>query len=401
MSPVSDLPSLPPAVHLALGAESGWLTSWWTVALVGALTFTLVLLLVVARRRRRRAHDVSGRRRSPGLRSSGPLRRRWPALATAVVGGTLTLALAANAVAGYFPSIAALRDWSTANLTLGDAGGPIATTTDGGRSGTVTGINVPTPAAIAMPASTTWVYTPPGYDTGTPNEQQGGHEPTRYPVLVLVHGTPGTSADWFSAGDVAHVLDVLINEHLINPVIAVALDVNGSGPGADNTECLDSTTGRSQVESHLNELVVPYIDAHYATTGTHLIAGFSAGAYCALDQGLRHPDLYAGIVAIAPYLDPGTAATAMLATGREAEQHDVASYAASIAPAHQPIAIALLDESPEEVRAITDVAAELRTTGRPVLLHAFPNGHTWTGARGAFPPTLLYVAQHLGLAQVA
>ncbi|MBN8883752.1 MAG: hypothetical protein J0H73_15745, partial [Salana multivorans] len=67
--------------------------------------------------------------------------------------------------------------------------------------------------------------------------------------------------------------------------------------------------------------------------------------------------------------------------------------------AHQPVAIALLDESQDEVRAITDVAHELRASGRPVLLHAFPGGHTWTGARGAFPQTLVYVARELGLAR--
>ncbi|WP_281860042.1 alpha/beta hydrolase [Salana multivorans] len=383
MSPVSDLPTLPPTARLALGADEGWLTSWWTVAVAAALVLALVLLLL-ALGRRRRSHGSPG----PGRRHH----RRWPAATTAVAGGALTLALAVNAVVGYFPSLGALRDWSAANLTL-DAGQHLAAV-DGDRAGTVTGVDVPAPAAMAMPASTTWIYTPPGYDATASDGQR-----SRYPVLVLAHGSPGTSADWFSAGDVAHVLDVLIDEHVIDPVVAVAFDLTGTGPGADDTECLDSTTGGSQVESYLDQVVVPYVDAHYATTGTHVIAGFSAGAYCALDQGLRHPDLYAGIVAIAPYLDPGEAATTMLATAAQAQQHDIARYAATIAPAHQPVAIALLDESQDEVRAITDVAHELRASGRPVLLHAFPGGHTWTGARGAFPQTLVYVARELGLAR--
>lgn len=70
-----------------------------------------------------------------------------------------------------------------------------------------------------MPTSTTWVYAPPGYD---PNGS------TRYPVVHLIHGTPGTSADWMSGGDIAHVMDVLIAHHLVRPMIVVAPELYGA-----------------------------------------------------------------------------------------------------------------------------------------------------------------------------
>lgn len=76
------------------------------------------------------------------------------------------------------------------------------------------------PKNLRMPASKTWVYTPPGYDRA---------RTTRYPVAYLIHGSPGNSADWVSAGDIAHVMDVFIAGKLVRPMIVVAPDVNGTG----------------------------------------------------------------------------------------------------------------------------------------------------------------------------
>ncbi len=72
-------------------------------------------------------------------------------------------------------------------------------------------------------------------------------------------------------------------------MIVVSPDVNT--PGASEAACLDSTLGGAQVETYLQEDVRPWVEGHYpiATDRTYqAIGGMSSGAFCALDQGLRH-----------------------------------------------------------------------------------------------------------------
>lgn len=147
--------------------------------------------------------------------------------------------------------------------------------------------------------------------------------------------------------------------------------------------------------------MVPYVDEHYATDGTRIIAGFSAGAFCALDQGLRHPETYAGMIAIAPYLDPGSGGRAMLATPAEFDAHDLRHYVPDLAPTTQPIAMVLLEDSAADRTAFGDMAGQLRAKEHPVLLFEIDGDHTWTSARSVLPQALTYVASHLGLARVA
>lgn len=126
------------------------------------------------------------------------------------------------------------------------------------------------------------------------------------------------------------------------------------------------------------------------------------GAFCALDQGLRHPETYSGIVAIAPYLDPGSGGEAMLATDAERAAHDVHAYASSLPSADQAVALMLVDDDDGTVREhLEQTAGDLRAVGRSVLLHQVDAGHTWAGAREAFAPALVYVAEQLGLTPVA
>jgi len=142
--------TLPHDVLVALSNNRDLMSTWWPAVVVAGLAAALVV--------------VGGLRRRRG-------RRAWPAHTAAGVALVVAAALGVNAWVGYVP------------------------------------------AALRVPTSTTWVYTPPGYD---PNAS------TRYPVVHLIHGTPGTSADWMSGGDIAHVMDVLIGHLLVRPMIVVA-----------------------------------------------------------------------------------------------------------------------------------------------------------------------------------
>jgi enterochelin esterase family protein len=130
------------------------------------------------------------------------------------------------------------------------------------------------------------VYTPPGYDPKSAR---------RYPVLVLLPGTPGDETEWTSGGGLAEVMfDNLIADGRMPPAIVVmhASDVD---PRA-TTRRGDDNLG--QAEKILIDEVVPLVRRRYAVrtdAGSWAIAGLSLGGEFAVYVGLRHPKVFAGV----------------------------------------------------------------------------------------------------------
>src|SRR5258708_36159100 len=71
------------------------------------------------------------------------------------------------------------------------------------------------------------VYLPLGYDHPSNRRR-------RYPVVYLLHGSPGRPRDWLEEGEIANIEDSLIAAGEIAPMILVAAD--GRGPAGDS-EC--------------------------------------------------------------------------------------------------------------------------------------------------------------------
>lgn len=371
-------PVLPPQVLHELGQGGDFLGSWWTVVALAALTAALVVVAV--------------RRRRP--RPSGRVRRSWPAWTGASTALVLCLAVGTNVVVGYMPSVAAARvtlaGWGIGHAHALPHGIP-EPNTGSVATGATQPVTVPAPPELRMGTAPSWVYTPPGYEHGA----------GRYPVVYLVHGSPGHAGDWFAAGNVGHAMDTLLAHGLVQPMIVVSVDVNGAGPGGRDTECLDSTTGGALVETYLTTVVVPYVDSHLRTVADRAdraFGGFSSGGFCAFDQVLRHSDLYGTLLAMAPYGDPGAGGRAMLATGAEWSAHDVTAYARTVPLPHPVaafVAVAGADHGSGSHEART-VAAALRARGQDVVVHVTHGEvHTWTMARATLPYALVFASHHL------
>lgn len=140
------------------------------------------------------------------------------------------------------------------------------------------------------------VYTPPGYDARTSS---------RYPVLILLPGTPGDETEWTSGGGSVEVLfDNLIAGGLMTPAIVVmhASDVDpraATRRGDDNL---------GQLEKTLVGDVVPLVRQRYAVrtdANSWAIAGLSLGGEFGMYVGLRHPELFGSIGSISGSLVPG------------------------------------------------------------------------------------------------
>jgi enterochelin esterase-like enzyme len=317
----------------------------------------------------------------------------------------LAVAVGVNRWSGYLPNVASLR----VHLGIGEAlpvppeqtpvpSATVATIADPPPTGagTAGAVTIPVPADLHLDPTDTWIYTPPGFDPSGA---------TTYPLVVLIHGSPGGSADWFGAGLPA-VMDSLITSGTVRPMIVVAPDVNARG--ATESACLDSTRGGSQVETYLTDVVVPWVEQHYPVASDRAyraVGGMSSGAYCALDQGLRHSAGTGTILAIMPYDTPGDGAVTELSTAEQIAEHSPRDYLGTI-PLTTPTAV-FLDRGSEEgdrrvVESATRLAAALEARGQPVELRVEPGqGHTWAAAMVALPYAMEFFERQMAAADRA
>lgn len=382
------------------------ISSWWTVAVLIAAALAAVTFAVVRVTRHRRA--TRAHRRGPG-----PARRRvrrprsWHLVLTGVCALLLAVGVGVNTWVGYIPNVDALA----IHLGLGPKievppvrtgqvpGAKVATISPDLPTGTGSfgSVQIPAPADLRVDPSDTWIYTPPGFDDSGK---------TLYPLVVLVHGAPGGSADWFGAG-LPTVLDSLITTGAIRPMIVVAPDMNSRGQG--EVTCLDSTLGGSQMETYLRGVVLPWVDQRFpvATERQYqAIGGMSAGAYCALDQGLRHSADIGTILAIMPYGTPGGAGDAQaagLSTVAELSARSPSDYVDTV-DLTDPTAVFFdygSSDKDSEVRSTThDMSEHLKARGQPVEVRIEPKGgHSWVTAMRAIPYGLKFFEQQMTAAE--
>ncbi|CAM3300128.1 esterase family protein [Occultella aeris] len=381
-----------PAAVIRRFHEVVWLSSWRVVLPVGIACTTAAgaLVLRVARAIRRGS-------RSPTA-SSAVLVPLGAAAGLLMATG----ALVANALAGYVPTAAA-------GLRLGTHGfrrprhestelqprHPMSRT--GRRTallhgppsrGTVYTVTVPGDLDLEVPPSTAWVYLPPGVETASP---------VRYPAIYLIHGTPGTSADWFAAALVDRAMDVLLHAHLVRPMILVSIDANG-GPSKD-TECLNWRDG-PQIETWLYRTVIPFVDRTLPTIADRTargLGGMSMGGFCALDQGLRHLDSWGLSLVFEGYGDPGSAGPAALGDDPDV----IAAHTPSSYLPHLPLPYRLpvyldVGERTADVGAVRDLARQLADRGQTVYFRiARGHGHSWAEVRDGLPYALTFASAHL------
>jgi enterochelin esterase-like enzyme len=164
------------------------------------------------------------------------------------------------------------------------------------------------------------VYTPPGYSSSN-----------KYPVLYLLHGIGGTDKEWTESCHANNIIDNLLADAKIRPMVMVFPDGNSSrtaadlaaggrgagapggqpqqGRGAANPEAPGAGAGRGRgrmnmdawltpFENDLLQDIIPYIDSHYSvyTDRDHrALAGLSMGGGQTLNIGLVHPETFAWV----------------------------------------------------------------------------------------------------------
>ncbi len=240
------------------------------------------------------------------------LRRRWLRWGIRGLGVVLAMLMAAagvNARYAYLPTLAAVfgqraseqvspgtlrvleghrAEWHgaghAAGVGLAIAHGSTELSGAGLRHGVVVAFRIPAPTSH-FHARTAEVYLPPAYFR-SPRP--------RLPVIELLHGTPGSPADWTRGGFADVTADDYAAAHQGFAPVLVMPDVNGAWTA--DSECVDGRRGRAQtyLTVDVRNAVVSRFHTRRDANGW-AIAGLSEGGYCALQIALRHPTMYGAV----------------------------------------------------------------------------------------------------------
>jgi enterochelin esterase-like enzyme len=134
------------------------------------------------------------------------------------------------------------------------------------------------------------VYTPPGYDRSRKD----------LPVMYLLHGSGDNDATWTALGRANVILDNLLAQKTVKPMIVVMTDghafVPAPGPSATNAE--NRARSMKAFEGDLLQDVMPFVEANYRTINkrdSRAIVGLSMGGGQSLTVGLNHLDKFAWV----------------------------------------------------------------------------------------------------------
>jgi enterochelin esterase-like enzyme len=148
------------------------------------------------------------------------------------------------------------------------------------------------------------IYLPPQYF-----EPRYAH--TDFPVLELMHGSPGSPSTWIVHLNLAATATRLIDSRLTGPMIIVMPTMN---IGRDFQDCVDAPGARD--DTYITQDVRADIEARFRVSTVAAewgIGGYSSGGYCAANLATRHPTAFGAAAAMDGYFRPqdGPAAKAL------------------------------------------------------------------------------------------
>ncbi len=131
------------------------------------------------------------------------------------------------------------------------------------------------------------VYTPPGFSKST-----------TYPVLYLLHGIGGDEKEWFTHGAPNVILDNLLAEKKIVPMIVIL--PNGRAQADDRAvgNVYGTAPAFAVFDKDLLGSIIPYVEANYPVKKDRVnraLAGLSMGGGQSLDFGLANLDTFAWV----------------------------------------------------------------------------------------------------------
>ncbi|MFB7185242.1 alpha/beta hydrolase [Streptomyces sp. NPDC056230] len=142
-----------------------------------------------------------------------------------------------------------------------------------------------------------YVWLPPQYG-------QPAFRHRKFPVVELLGGFPGSAKAWFGSLRVQSQLESGMRSGRIAPFILVEPRTNllaGQDTGCANVPGV--VDAESWLSVDVRQMVTDTFRVQSRASGW-AVAGFSAGAHCAVKMALAHPDRYRAAVGLSGYNDP-------------------------------------------------------------------------------------------------
>ncbi|MDV9173807.1 alpha/beta hydrolase-fold protein [Streptomyces sp. W16] len=216
-----------------------------------------------------------------------------------------------------------------------------------------------------------YVWTPPQY-------REAAYRHKKFPVVELLPGWPGSAKAWFGSMHVTQQLEPLMRSGRIAPFILVAPRYNllaGVDTGCANIP--GTVNADTWLSIDVPKMVTDNFRAQPAPKGWG-VAGYSAGAHCAVKLAVAHPDRYQAAVSMSGYNDPIGERNSLAAQSvalREANNPYLLLKKAATPP---PIAMYLSGESGDGYQAgvALEQIAKAPTSVHVVFLPRSDGGHT-------------------------
>ncbi|MFF8729599.1 alpha/beta hydrolase [Streptomyces sp. NPDC015171] len=236
-----------------------------------------------------------------------------------------------------------------------------------------------------------YVWLPPQYD-------DPAYRHKKFPVVEVLPGYPGSAKAWFGSMNGPEQLLPRMRSGEVAPFILVAPRTNLLA-GVD-TGCAN-IPGQVNADSWLSidvpKMVMDNFRAQPAPRGW-AVAGYSAGAHCAVKLAVAHPDRYRAAVSMSGYNDP------------IGERNSLAAQTPALRAANNPylllrkaaapprIALYLSGESGDGYQAglALQSAAKAPTTVRVVFLPRSAGGHTMALWRPQVVPAFRWLTLQMG-----
>jgi enterochelin esterase-like enzyme len=232
------------------------------------------------------------------------------------------------------------------------------------------------------------IYLPPHYAAQAARGR-------RFPVLYLLHGSPGSMSAFTAIADVNARMDTLIAQRRVRPMLLV-MPAGEQGLHGD-TEWANAGAGR-WMDYVLD--VVRDVDRRFATLARRRdrgIAGVSEGAYGALNIALRHLGMFSVVQSWSGYFTQTPTGPFAFATPDGLRANSPAAYVSSLSAPIRRLGLRAwllqgrLDwRSPQALRAF---AGQLHAAGADVRYGFFPGGHDWALWRAQAPRMLIAASQ--------
>ncbi len=251
------------------------------------------------------------------------------------------------------------------------------------------------PATVShFPARIGQVYLPPVWF-------QDPHP--RLPVIELLHGSPGSPADWTRGGLADVTADAYARTHRGFAPILVMPDVNGATWSRDS-ECVNGPQGNAETYLTVDvRVAVVHAFGTRADAASWAVAGLSEGGSCALQMGLRHPDQFGVVGDFSgddhPWVSGGLARLFRGTTPdqllRAEQTYDPRALLAHWHAGNAPAIVFASGASDPVLAKMQRLVGQAWRDHIQVTLDVFPGGHTFWLWDESFARTLPWIMEHL------